>query len=316
MRFAVDPWDPDYGSSVGGDSPESESEVRIDVECAADRWSAIVLASDDGDRPPVVFVDGVRRIDARTWITADDGTSEPGIFASYGAGALCCEPGRAELAAIEIGHVLSSPSPALQSVELPCGTWRAVSARDATIESLTYAVHQAMTKAEVRVAEQARRRRGDELIVVDGPLRDRAHVPDAIGLVKTHHVRYLVGDAAAVVDGLRAGERTPVFLVASTWSRYSWYVRLPGAPGGPWAGVVRCEASVELSPAEVVAVAQRVSGLLLRYASTPHKDARAPQNLFPIGGLERTLRRRLGDAAFVYRALRVGAAQLATSAAR
>jgi hypothetical protein len=43
------------------------------------------------------------------------------------------------------------------------------------------------------------------------------------------------------------------------------------------------------------------------YASTPHKDPRAPQNLFPIAGLERELRRRLGDAALVHRALRLAA---------
>ena len=40
-----------------------------------------------------------------------------------------------------------------------------------------------------------------------------------------------------------------------------------------------------------------------RYASEPHKDPRAPQNLYPIGGLERELRRRLGDPDLLYRAL-------------
>jgi hypothetical protein len=39
-------------------------------------------------------------------------------------------------------------------------------------------------------------------------------------------------------------------------------------------------------------------------ASEPHLDPRAPQNLVPIAALERELRRRLGDPAFVYRALR------------
>ena len=45
-----------------------------------------------------------------------------------------------------------------------------------------------------------------------------------------------------------------------------------------------------------------------RYASEPYKDPRAPQNLYPIGGLERELRRRLGDAGLMFRALRVAAA--------
>lgn len=46
---------------------------------------------------------------------------------------------------------------------------------------------------------------------------------------------------------------------------------------------------------------------LCRYASEEYKDARAPQNLYPIAGLERVLRRRLGDARLLYRALRESA---------
>ena len=42
-------------------------------------------------------------------------------------------------------------------------------------------------------------------------------------------------------------------------------------------------------------------------ASVPHKDPRAPQNLVPIGGLERELRHRLGDQHILYRALRAAA---------
>ena len=47
--------------------------------------------------------------------------------------------------------------------------------------------------------------------------------------------------------------------------------------------------------------------LLPAFASEAHKDARAPQNLYPIGGLERELRHRLGDAELLYRALRAAA---------
>lgn len=43
-------------------------------------------------------------------------------------------------------------------------------------------------------------------------------------------------------------------------------------------------------------------------ASSPHKDPRAPQNLVPIGGLERELRHRLGDQQLLYRSLRGAAA--------
>ena len=50
-----------------------------------------------------------------------------------------------------------------------------------------------------------------------------------------------------------------------------------------------------------------LTALLPRFASESHKDGRAPQNLYPIGGLEKHLRHRLGDRELVIRALRVAA---------
>ena len=93
-----------------------------------------------------------------------------------------------------------------------------------------------------------------------------------------------------------------------SWDRYSWYLRLPCLPSAPWAGIVRVECSPDLPVDDVVALANLSQGTLVRFASTEYKDARAPQNLYPIAGLERELRRRLGDSRLLYRALRVAAA--------
>jgi len=46
---------------------------------------------------------------------------------------------------------------------------------------------------------------------------------------------------------------------------------------------------------------------LRRFVSAPYKDSRAPQNLYPIAGLERELRRSLGDPRLLYHALRQAA---------
>jgi hypothetical protein len=54
-------------------------------------------------------------------------------------------------------------------------------------------------------------------------------------------------------------------------------------------------------------LADTTAKLLPRFASSEHKDPRAPQNLYPIGALERELRRRLGDPHLLYRALRLAA---------
>jgi hypothetical protein len=61
------------------------------------------------------------------------------------------------------------------------------------------------------------------------------------------------------------------------------------------------------------ALADRATRTLQRFASEPHKEPRAPQNLYPIAGLERELRRRLGDQQVIYRALRRSAVLSATA---
>jgi hypothetical protein len=95
--------------------------------------------------------------------------------------------------------------------------------------------------------------------------------------------------------------------MGTSWRRTSWYLQLPGTPGVPWAGVVRVECSAELPAREATRLADLTARLLPTLASAPHKDPRAPQNLVPIGGLERELRRRLGDQQLLYRALRAAA---------
>jgi hypothetical protein len=142
------------------------------------------------------------------------------------------------------------------------------------------------------------------LLVVDGPLGDRRHIPGAVGYVKTHHVSYLPAALQPVATGLGVGDRTPLFAIGERRFRYSWYLRLPGAATHPWWGIVRCEASGDLARAAAVELADLLTTTLPRFASQPHNDPRAPQNLHPIAGLERELRRRLGDPVVLDRALR------------
>ena len=136
-----------------------------------------------------------------------------------------------------------------------------------------------------------------------------AEVDPSVEIAKSHHVSYLEPDLERVVGSLEPFERTPLFLTTTSYRRYSTYLRLEGDRSHPFSGVVRLELSAE-SPVSIV---QRFASLaartLPRYGSVPHKDPRAPENLFPIGALERELRRRLGDHGIVHRALRAVAAR-------
>ncbi len=309
MRFTVDPWDPSYGSAVESVLDPSEVVVDPDIEVAADRWAPIaglpeLVAAD------VLFVDGVRRIDARVWVEDDEGGVEPGVCASYAAGVVQAGE-RAEVVAASVGRGVFSASRAIRPIgtRFPSVTYLPYAAGDSTPESLWLAIQDQMGRREIEMAELARRDAPpDALVIVDGPITNRTQVTGAVGMIKTHATAYLPPDLHRFVGSLPDGTRTPVFTIGGRGSRHSWYLRLPGGRGAPWSGVVRCECSSELVVAEAVALANRVSATLPRFASESHKDPRAPQNLYPIGGLERELRRRLGDAELLYRALAIASA--------
>jgi hypothetical protein len=311
MRFRVDPWSVEYGASVESELTTSKVEVNPDVELPADQWRAIDPNPKVREPETVLFVDGVRRVDARVWIEDPDGDAQPGICASFGAGVTRCGAGRrAEVIHPSVGRGVFSASPHAAEIVTAQGSYAAVVASGPTPKDLWLALQERMTRREVDAAEAARREcpeRDRALVVLDGPLAGRHHITGAVGMIKTHEVAYLEPDLHRLVSTLAPGQRTPLFAIAGHFSRLSWYLRLPGGADAPWAGVVRVECSTDVAVPDAVVVADTVGVTLGRYASEPYKDPRAPQNLYPIGGLERELRRRLGDPRLMFRALRVAA---------
>lgn len=320
MRFAVDEWDVSYGSSVEFDVlEESDATVDPDIEIAARSWTTI----DPCDfRVPgaVLFVDGVRRIDARVWI--DDEVAAPvaaSICASYAAGVVCCCAGRAHVLDTQIRRSLFTTSTQATDIPTRAGTYRVrrtkrratslTAALSLELQSRLAAVEQEVSRAaENALASHLGLPDDDYLLLVDGPLHHgRTDLPRAVGYIKSHRSEYLPPELNAIVSSLEAGQRTPVFRIGTSWLRNTWYVRLPGRRHTPWTGIVRLEASPNLVLTDVISLANLTQTLLGRYASAPHKEKRAPQNLYPIAGLEDHLRHRLGDQRVMYRALRVAA---------
>jgi hypothetical protein len=126
-----------------------------------------------------------------------------------------------------------------------------------------------------------------------------------IGLVKTIHRRYLEPAQAAVIGKLPPKMRTPIFRIGRDRAAYSWYLRLTEHRpiDHPWAGVVRVETLEAIGIEAAVRLADLTACHLPAFASKPQHDPRAPQNLLPVGGLERRLRHELGDPAFIRRAI-------------
>lgn len=309
MDFRVDSWHPDYGSPFEDTLQPADAHVDVNAEIPAGRWRPLAPPPGTAEAGCVLFVDGVRRIDARVWITGTDGVARLGVCASYAAGVVRCD-GQARLESVRVARGVFSPA-ASAPIVTRLATYEPRPVGDDDVDQLVNGIQQRLGELEVTVAREVD---GGDLVVIDGPLSGRQNVPGAIGLVKTHRVAYLPAVVSDVVGELAAGERTPLFVTQTSWSRYSWYLRLPGGEGHPWAGVVRCEASADLPLASVVALADRSAATLVRYASEPHKEPRAPQNLYPIAGLEQALRRRLGDAQVLFRALRAAESGVWTAA--
>ncbi|WP_233507291.1 hypothetical protein [Spongiactinospora gelatinilytica] len=313
-RFSVDPWDPGYAAALTKEAlaelGSTSAELDLDVELAAADWRPVGPAP--GATPPGVLLvaDGVRRIDARVWMHDPQGaTPTPGIAASYAAGIVRCGPEGASLAAIDVCRSVFSAAPYASDVKTPAAVYQALPAADASMDELSLALQRQVTHLEVELAVRHRRQEGaDELLLVDGPLRGRTHLPRTVGYIKTHHTAYLPPPQAAVVSALAPAQRTPIFLMGTSWRRHAWYVRLPSGSATPWAGVARCEAGADLRPDEVIELADSITLALPQLAGVDYKDPRAPQNLTPIGGLEKLLRHRLGDPRLLYRALRAAAA--------
>src|SRR4051794_32879980 len=117
MQFAVEAWAPEYGSAMGTDEQlaASDAHVDVDVEVPGDQWAPRSPAPSTTAAPCVVFTDGVRRVDAQVWVAGADGTSRPGICASYAAGAVRCN-GQAEVAAVEVRRGLFTAAPGAQAI--------------------------------------------------------------------------------------------------------------------------------------------------------------------------------------------------------
>lgn len=335
MRFAVESWAPEYGTPVEaeptGPDTEPTAEVVLDVETAPARWAPVAPSA-----PPAVrslrFVDGVRRVDARVWVLPPDGgVSLPAVAASYAAGVVACADGVARVESCHVRRALFSAADGLEPVATAHATYRSAHLEGHQAEDLVAAVQAAMRHLEVEVALRAGAPAlpgspgatggaATDLVVVDGPLRAEHTLPAVVGYVKTHHRSYLPPELLGVVARLGDGQRTPLFRIgAGRHARLSWYLRLPDGRGGatapvhPWAGVVRCEVAGDRTPAWAARVADATAATLPRYATAPHTDARAPQNLHPIAALERHLRHRLGDPQVLLRALRRSAAAAAVT---
>lgn len=312
-KLTIDPWQPEYGAQaeIGLSLDElPEPSVQVDPNVETDDWSEARSPQPGGQRPPFLFIDGVRRIDCRL-LVEEASERAWGLLGSFGVGAVLADGGDASWQSARIERLaIVGAGLAIDPVEVTVG--------ERSVEFLPQAVAGRDALAPLEGLQAAMRRAEGELaaslvetgwILADGPLvypfGPRSRV---VGIVKRLLAPYLTGVHAALLPRLRPGERSPLFALGhQALDRYAWYERI--AQRQPhWhelAGIVRCEVRMEMGLASAVEMADVVAVHLPQFASRTGYDPRAPQNLLPIGALEKRLRHLLGDGTLVRRRIEV-----------
>lgn len=307
--FRIDPWAVDYGSSFDADAEsEEESGESADPFVETADWSQGRTAVETSRPPRVVFVDGVQRVEVWGRIQQDDRLVEAAL-ASVAVGASICSDNSARIDHLTPSRLLAaSSSLSADAFDVQAGAvslrFEAESSQRSGREGVYDAIRNRRAELERRLAESLIDR--DSLVVLDGRLSfDPSRATPVVGFAKTIQRFYLPEPQRRLVFHLRERERTPVFRITyGETSRYSWFLRLPytRAIHHSLAGVVRLE-TPEIGAEAAIQLANLTAYHLPAFASKPQHDPRAPQNLLPVGGLERRLRHELGDPAFIRRAI-------------
>ena len=308
--ISLDPWSAEYGSAFDFEEEESDEAPNFEVDAMVETadWSQGIVPRGLPFPELVAFIDGVQRIES--WARVDDQeSSSVAVLASVAAGCVFSTPEAATVSIDYVSRVLAiggSTRAELLVVSVP--------GRPLVFEVLPATGtgrHGAMQAAAVRrrdleLASIQKHLASTPLVIADGRLNDLTRGPNQLaGIAKTLHQLYVPGEQRALIPRLAAGERTPVFSIKDSWgSRYSWFLRLPYTRPihHSYAGIVRLEIPQEDSRS-AVEVADMLSHNLPRFASRPEHDPRAPQNLLPVGALEKRLRHEMGDQAFIRRAI-------------
>ncbi len=308
MQVFVEDWSARYGSPYLVGPGDGGHPAR--AEMVEDGPDVRFHGGDGSAASSLAFVDGVRRLEASLYLSDGDALSH-GVAGSHACGAVLADGlERMTFGDVRVARLAIFGAGMMATLPEAGGfAWRSSSVADDRPEAPMNELQTRMRQHEGILAEELASE--GHLVVVDGPLNFvRSRDLPVVGHIKTHYRTLLEPSAHRLVPGLRAGERTSLFRLGT--DRYSCYLRLAASAesAGPWSGIVRIEIPQSAGLSESIQTADRVAATLPRYAGIPWLDPRAPQNLQPVGALERHLRHSLGDSRLASRAVRESVARL------
>jgi hypothetical protein len=326
-NFRLEPWGNDYEPpiQISEELESSESDVDLTVETTND-WDSFEPEQVRSLPNKLIFIDGRRRLDAAL-VGSNGNTIIYGVFGTIAVGGVVVDrtiPKASYLELepkIEVQRVVGfSGEQEVVDTPIPCPLgskaelrYEAVKSNQPnTPEARSAIVQTAMLKAEYRLVNNLKVQDADTLIIRDGGLPyGYSSLTPTLGYMKTMHKQYLSEKYAALLWKLLPGQRTPIFKIQGKGTPlYSWYLKSGDSQHLPQQlgyhdlhGIVRLELSSEIPLEKAKEIANQTCHLIPYYASHPSRDPRAPQNLAPVGALERELGRRMGDATLIKRRL-------------
>jgi hypothetical protein len=301
----LDPWMPDYEGSVEIDSALA-TVSRVDTHVEDHEWKAVEPYAADV-KPELYFIDGVRRTEARL-LAWNQGGPVHGLLGSVAAGAVRSNAQNAVFEQCVVRRFLilgrgykRSETIRVGNVDLSFEGF--ASAATAPVE-VGGELQELMRQLEAEVAESVIS--ANTLVFIDGPLAYISSLGPVVGVIKRISQPYLDSSDFGLVTSLSIGKRTPLFLISDgKRDRYSWYLRIGDGRSFDHVltGIIRLEVLAVVGVEAARHLAGVSAALLVRFASAPMRDPRAPQNVVPIGALESELRRRMGDPLVIRRAI-------------
>ena len=308
MKIFLDPWEAEYTGFFQVDEEFGEERVDVNIEIPKEKWMPIA-EKDIPFQKEVIFLDGVRRMHQRI-VIEKEGKIFYGGFGTFAAGAIKIIKDQrndlfTSLIEVSIKRVLivfEEVKADIKVFELPGIPFKVdiISMEKNDPQAPLEKLQELMRAEEVKLADKISSYYKDIPLIVDGTLYFPWKDAKVLGFIKSLHNLYIPDELISVVLKLKQGERTPVFLITfknkgELSKKYSWFIRLKelGDQEFPYAGIIRMEAPGTLKEKEL-SFLRSWSLTLKDFISDRMRDKRSPQNLLPVGVLERELKKRIG----------------------
>ena len=304
MRIALEPWGSDYASQAIDGFEEDNSSVQASAEQVEEGPWEPKTPSLDFPPQEIAVVDGALRVDYFASVIEGEQYS-PALFCSYAAGAAVLSE-KVEITETQVhrlfivGNNLSG-----QDIPIKAGNVSEVPILYKGISSSEQPRNVLMKKMRQTEAEVVEKLAGPEkLILADGNLTLIRSSSPVVGVIKDIQRLYLSPQKASILEELKPRQRTPL-IQRQGYEVFTCFFRLsePGPLQHILSGLVRLEIKTELGVSKASQILDQACVRIFGIASHAPKDPRAPQNLVPIGGLERKLRHKLGDLQIVRRGI-------------